>query len=439
MILIKNSLLALLMAWSLLITPLAQAAEPPTTLPTFDLPANFFPIMSWDLPQWSVERFSDPKHGLRSLTRCGFNTAAFVRPQHLAECERLGLKCILAPQEFPIDWRKMSDEQIDAKVKTLVDEGSKSAAVIGYFLHDEPGAADFPALGKAVAAVKKYAPGKLAYINLFPDYATMGAANLSQLGAATYTDYLEQYVSVVRPQFLSYDNYQIMISRDQADRATAASFYANLVEVRRISLKYSIPFWHIVSSNQLTAGTSIPSSANLLLQAYATLAAGAKGLTWYTYLSTGYLYSPIDLAGRATPTWSMLQMVNDQVKTLAPILLPMQSTGVYFSEPRFSPSLPTLPGQVIRSIACAQPVMVGEFSSPTTSERLAVVVNLSLSESARLTITSIDAAEVTQYSPVDALLAPIEKDNAIWLPAGQGALLRFAPTPASKPSSRRAK
>ena len=88
---------------------------------------------------------------------------------------------------------------------------------------------DFPALDKAVAAVRTFAPGKLAYINLFPDYATLGAPDLSQLGAATYTEYLEQYVAQVHPQFISYDNYRIQYSLDQAKPQIAASYYKNLL------------------------------------------------------------------------------------------------------------------------------------------------------------------------------------------------------------------
>jgi hypothetical protein len=63
-------------------------------------------------------------------------------------------------------WRDISDEEIDAFIKTMVDRSRDSNAVIGYFLCDEPSASLFPKLAQAVRAVKKYAPGKLAYINL---------------------------------------------------------------------------------------------------------------------------------------------------------------------------------------------------------------------------------------------------------------------------------
>src|SRR5262249_8592932 len=127
--------------------------------PTFDLPGDFYPILNWDLPHWSAAPFSDAQYGLASLEKCGFNTAAFVRPQHLAQVEKLHMKCILAAQDFPIPWRKLPDQQIELAVKKMVEEAGSSPAVIGYFLADEPGLPDFPALGKAAAAVNKLAPG----------------------------------------------------------------------------------------------------------------------------------------------------------------------------------------------------------------------------------------------------------------------------------------
>jgi hypothetical protein len=69
----------------------------------------------------------------------------------------------------------------------------------------------FGALAKAVAAVRKYAPGKLATINLYPNYATIWQMNQvkSQLGTATYTEYLERFVNEVKPMVISYDNYMV--------------------------------------------------------------------------------------------------------------------------------------------------------------------------------------------------------------------------------------
>src|SRR5205814_5722787 len=130
----------------------------------------------------------------------------------------------------------------------------------------------------------------MAYINLFQDYATLGAPDISQLGTSNYSEYLERFVSEVKPQVLSYDNYSIQYSDDLKKADVGASYFRNLLEVRRIGKKYRLPCLQIVASNQLRRGHTIPSPANLLLQAYTTLAAGYRGVTWYTYSSRGYKY-----------------------------------------------------------------------------------------------------------------------------------------------------
>jgi hypothetical protein len=322
-----------------------------------------------------------------------------------------------------VKWRELSDEQIVAAVRRMVDESRGSKEVAGYFLTDEPGAGEFPALAKAVAAVKQLAPGKLAYINLFPSDGTP-----EQLGTASYTEYLERYVAEVRPQFLCYDNYQVHWSEDQENRALSATFYTNLVEVRRVALKHGLPFWQIVCSNQLRPGMVVPSPANLLLQAYTTLAAGASGVTWYTYFAGGYHYAAVDKSGHPTATWAYLKMVNDQLRVLGPMLRTMKSTGVYFATPGPDPSLPTLPGKVIEAIASESPAMVGEFTSEKDDGRYAMVVNLSLERSAKLALTfPVPKGSPTVISPVDGSLKPLSSlgdGNSIWLAPGQGALIK---------------
>ena len=120
---------------------------------------------------------------------------------------------------------------------------------------------------------------------------------------------------------------------------------AYLLSVRQAALKHDLPFWNIVSSNQIRKATTIPSPANMALQAYTTLAAGGRGLSWYTYYQGSYAYSPIDGEGNRTDTWRYLQVINRQVRTLGPIMNRLNSTGVFFSPPAPAASLPLLPGR----------------------------------------------------------------------------------------------
>ena len=393
---------------------------------------DFFPILPWDpLRGWDGKATEAETNGLQSLAECHFNFGGFVLPKDLDKCRKLGLAAIVLPAGDPLvpatdrkHWRNLSDEEIETKVRTLVKSTSSSPAAKGFFIMDEPSVKDFPALGKAVAAVKKYAPGKLAYINLFPDYATLGAPDISQLGTSNYTEYLERFVTEVKPQVLSYDNYTVQYSDDLKNPDVAASYFRNLLEVRRVGQKYHLPCLQIVSSNQLRPRHMIPSPANLLLQAYTTLAAGYRGVTWYTYYARGYYYAPINANGNRTLTWTYLKEVNRQIATLAPLLSRLASTGVYFTDPAPANGLPVLPGQLVEKLTSTTPMMLGEFSGPDGTYMM--VVNLSLAQSANFNLTLKSRhADLQELCVMDGRLRhfPPGKDG-FWLPAGQGVLLR---------------
>lgn len=392
---------------------------------------DFFPILPWSpYHGWKPPFVEHRQNGLESVADCHFNMAGFVWPRDLRRCEQLGLGAlVLVPDQDPSSppyqraWRRLSDAEIERRIRQLIRAAGKSPALKGYFIMDEPGIRDFPALGKAVAAVKKHAPGKLAYINLFPDYATLGAPDMSQLGTSNYTEYLERFVAEVRPQVISYDNYMVQYSDDLRDRNKAASYYRNLLEVRRVAQAHQLPCLNIVSANQIRPNTPIPSPANLQFQAYTTLAAGYRGVTWYNYYGPGYKHTPIDPADRKTLTWVYLRDINSQVAALAPVMSRLSSTGVFFSTPAPVEGLPVLPGGLVEAVSCPTPVMVGEFRH-ANGEAYAMIVNLSLERSARFTLQAVPPRETVQVvSAVDGTLSAFDQKNGLWLTAGQGVLL----------------
>jgi hypothetical protein len=392
---------------------------------------DFFPILPWDAYHGRNKPFIEHReNGLESIAECNFNMAGFVLPRDLSRCKKLGLAAIMLPAEeayasskYLREWRTLSDAEIERRVKVMIRAAGSSPAVKGFFIMDEPGVKDFPPLAKAVAAVKKHAPGKFAYINLFPDYATLGAPDRSQLGTSNYTEYLERFVAEVKPQVVSYDNYMVQFSDDLANPARAASYYRNLLEVRRVALQHQLPYLNIVSANQIRPHTPIPSPANLQFQAYTTLAAGYRGVTWYKYYGPGYNYRPIDSAGKKTLSWLYLRDVNAQVAALAPVMSRLTSTGVFFTPPAPVENLPLLPGNLVESVACPTPVMVGEFRH-ANGEPYVMVVNLSLERSAKFTFkTRQPYAAIKAISAVDGSLSVIDLKDGLWLVAGQGVLL----------------
>jgi hypothetical protein len=401
---------------------------------------DFFPIVAWDRRDaWrGPERSLDG--GLRTAADCHFSVAGFVMPEDIPECERLGLAAIVAPSEAEKpwfqNWRKLSDDDIDRGVRRMVEKSGNGKAVLGYTIMDEPGAAAFPKLAKAVAAVKKYAPGKLAHINLYPNYATLGAPDTSQLGAPTYREYLERFVKQVQPQFLCYDNYMVQFSDDMQDAPKAALYYANLLDVRQVAHQHHLPFWTVACCNQIRRATPVPSPANLAFQAYTALAAGSKGLTWFKYHQDAYAYAPIDKSGHKTETWQYLQTVNRQTSILGPIMGRLESTGVYFTFPPPTKSLPLLPGRIIKQVqsratthgtarADSPPVMVGEFTDEHGADYV-MLVNLSLTRSTNLKLETIRTYKSKQtFSAQDGRLLPLDEQNGLWLVAGQGILVKL--------------
>lgn len=384
--------------------------------------AGSFPILPWDWPENMSDLSRSHKSGLHSIAECNFNVAGFVKPEALSTCERLGLAAIVVGRRKR-EWSKVSDKEIDLTVRTMVEKSGGSKAVIGYYITDEPGASEFPALAKVVKAVKKYAPGKIAYINLFPNFAKSGAEGKSQLETNSYTEYLERFVREVRPQIISYDNYMVQLSQDLKDNTKAAKYYTNLLEVRRVALKYDLPFWNTVSSNQIRPFTPIPSPANLRFQAYTTLAAGGRGIAWYTYYAKNYGYAPIDKSNNRTLTWRYLQEVNRQVAILGPKMNNLNSVGIYFTSPPPTKELPVLPGKLVRRIRTNAPMMIGEFKHDDGTNYI-MVVNLSLRESAKFALDTIRPYnQIYVISAEDGKPDPLDNESGYWLVAGQGALI----------------
>jgi hypothetical protein len=390
------------------------------------LRTDWFPILPWDRTQL-LNGPAERVRGLASLSECNFTIAGFPRAVDLKACEKLGLKGIVYPDDALglINPKHLSDEQIVHAVKSLAEATRDSPACIGYYIRDEPGASQFAYLGKIVAAVRKYAPGKLAYINLFPSYASAGLPGKSQLEAKSFTEYLERYVAETKPQFLSYDNYMVGVSKDLRNRQTGARYFHDLLEVRRVAMKNGLPFWNIVCCNQIRPNATPPSPANLLLQAWTTLAAGGHGVSWYKYVRTTYHFAPLDARGGRTATWLYVQMVNRQLKAIGPIVIRLRSIGVYFTNPAPLDQAPNLPGKLVTKIDADGPLMIGEFASKGEEVDHVVLVNVSLERTTLIHLKDLAArGTLEEYSSEDGHLGKC--DAEYYLPAGQGVLLKVS-------------
>ena len=140
-------------------------------------------------------------------------------------------------------------------------------------IRDEPNAKDFPALRQTVDEIRAVRPGRLCYINLFPNYANAG-----QLGTETYDEHVKRFVDEVGVPVLSMDHYPIM--KPGVDNRQG--YLDHMETMRKYALEADIPHWNFF--NVVPFGPhSDPTEAQIRWQIYTSIAYGSKGVLYFCY------------------------------------------------------------------------------------------------------------------------------------------------------------
>jgi hypothetical protein len=249
----------------------------------------------------------------------------------------------------------------EQRVASVVADYARHPALEGYFLRDEPVAADFAALASLVAALRRDDPRHPAYVNLLPDYVPV-----ENLGTDTYEDYLERFVAEVRPRLLSYDYYPF---GEKKDRST---FFANLAAVRAIALRHDLPFLLIVQAMPHGPYRD-PNEAELRWQVFHALAYGARGVSYFAYWTPPAdgdfdFHDGLIENGRPTLHYFEAARINRDLRALAAALAPYRSLGVADSAGEIGVPFPIGPIEAVEG----GPVSAGLFAD--RAGRLAVLL-----------------------------------------------------------------
>ncbi|MBI5387615.1 MAG: hypothetical protein HZA90_23390 [Verrucomicrobia bacterium] len=211
-------------------------------------------------------------------------------------------------------------EQLDA----LIARVSQHPALYAYYITDEPNASQFAALGRLVAYLRERDPAHLAYINLFPTYATN-----EQLGnkgdlVTAYQAHLRQFVEQVKPALISYDHYQFALAGDNPQ------YFLNLALIRRASLDAGLPFLNIVQACTWAPNVMrVPTGDEMRYLVYTSLAYGAQGISYYIYTCANHVGGIANADGTPTPLYYALKTLNREFSAIAKELQPLRSLGVY--------------------------------------------------------------------------------------------------------------
>ncbi len=317
-------------------------------------------------------------------------------------------------------------EQLDA----LIERVKRHPALYSYFITDEPNATNFPALGRLVAYLRERDPAHLAYINLFPTYASNEQLGNAGEKVAAYEAHLHQYLQQVKPALISYDHYQFTTKGDSPD------YFLNLAVIRQAALEASVPFLNIVQAATWTPSMRVPNAEEMRFLVFTTLAYGGQGISYYVYCCAGHTGGIANPDGSPTVLYEPLKCLNHDFVAIARELQPLKSFGVYHagmlppgSEAipvkapfQFDPPLPVMdyhPPEPVRGAVLGLFGRAGNRAQPN----YALVVNLDYKAATLLGIHGPGRLEV--FDPSIGQWTPGKKRRVeLRLRPGEGRLVR---------------
>lgn len=309
-----------------------------------------------------------------------------------------GLKGMIADSR--ITARPAGGPEFEGGLDAVVADYSDHPALWGYFITDEPNAAQFENLGAINRRLIERDPDRVPFINLFPTYASP-----QQLGTDTYEQHVEAFMQKVQPKVLSYDHYAVMQNGQRAD------YFENLEIIRRAGLKYDTPFVYVLLSVPHFSYRD-PSEEDLRWQVYTALAYGARGIVYFTYVSPpetkdyeGWGEAIVTTDGQPTRKYAQVRQINAEVKTLGATLLTLKSTGVYHTAPVPQGALALPAADLIANVTGGE-LVIGHFCNDA-GQRYAMLVNRSPLASAEVSITFSHGVKLAELSGVSGDLQPI--------------------------------
>jgi len=359
-----------------------------------------------------------------AIRRANFN---LVLPSHryddeqqlqmLDHCKATGLRGVVNVKRLA---PPVADGPPAANWKEVIQSAAgrfaKHPALYGYMVCDEPSAGVFPQLGQVADEFRRVDPAHGICINLFPIYAAT-----EQLGVPTYEQYLDEFLSTVKPPALCYDHYPFM--RHGKDRQ---DFFHNLEVARRACLKHETPLWIVVLSSWWDHFRT-PTEPELRWQAYGALAYGIQGIAYFTYWPAKDNYAAVvDYAGVPQRMYEDIRRLNLELSVLGPQLAALRSIGVYHVGKDIPVGCQPLPDESWLNAPGNVPLALGLFESKDGG-RYVLVMNRNCEQAESVTlrfppnVTSVSLADPTtgRFSE----LRFQEHECRVTLPAGPGRLL----------------
>jgi len=351
------------------------------------------------------------------LAEGGWNVV-WAREHELDIAAKYGLRAQL--QDPLLTPESLDDPERRAKLDALIDRVRNHPALYSFFLRDEPNARDFAALARLVTYLRQRDPAHLAYINLFPTYASNEQLGTKGDVVTAYREHLRLYLETVKPDLISYDHYQFRADGD------GDQYFLNLSLIREYALMYKLPFLNIVQACSWTPSMRVPNGDELRYLVYTTLTYGAQGISYYVYCWPNHVGGMALPDGAPTPLYHAAKTLNREFAAIAKQLQPLASLAVYHvgSLPTGAVSLPAdAPFRVSVKDDSSPGFVLGYFGQAGGPANHVVVVNLNYR--APVTGELIGPAPLEKFDPGQKRWQPLGGNAAsLEFPPGGGFLLR---------------
>ncbi len=394
--------------------PAAWAGDGPVTAPW----TIGKPIVTY----WAGPALSDAV--ATQMAEGGWNLV-WAREEDLDVAARHGLRAYL--QHPLLSPQSLDDPDRQSQLDALIDRVKAHPALYGYFLRDEPSASDFPGLGKLVAYLRQRDPAHLAFINLFPTYASNAQLGTQGDVVTAYREHLRLYMQIVKPDLVSYDHYHFRADGD------GDQYFLNLAMIRETALQAGVPFLNIIQACSWTPSMRVPNGDELRYLVYTSLAYGAQGICHYVYGWPNHVGGMVNPDGTPTSLYPAAKALNHEFEAIAEQLQPLRSLAVYHvgQVPWGGIALPENSALRVTAIAAssrsgapaADGFVLGLFGQDPDSASHVVVVNLDYRAARTAELQGSGLWE--RFDPVARTWSEAGRDAAsLDFPPGGGHLLR---------------
>jgi hypothetical protein len=308
-------------------------------------------------------------------------------------CKENGLKGLVVDSRIQL--MKSNEDEFEGVYDPIIKDYSGHPAFWGYLLKDEPDSSMFIKLGDVNRYLLEKNPKHVGFTNLFSSSATA-----EQLGKPNYEHYVDEYLRMIKPKLLSYENPSMTNGGDRGQ------YFQNLEIIRRQGIKHKTPF-----------SCTLTSENDLRWHINTALAYGTRGIMYSKELAN-------------VPQNKEISKVNAELKHLGEALMNLYSVAVYHTAPvpEGSKALPI--DGLITKIDGGE-FVIGQFNSEDGSQ-YAMLVNRSSDNNAEAEIHFPQEVSLYQIDPSTgkerAVRTKAEYGATVWktkFKPGEGRLVRI--------------